>query len=208
MIQFEPVIVDPYDYDKGRATKQALTQCFAFLERNNIPAPKKLFLEPQQQKYPWNGYGWCTRSGRIFVNVKRSLVPVKMPGWQWSFTGSKADLTAPGILAHEIGHWTKWCLEKRSPDVKAYLNASLVAVAQLEPKVTSYEPNLEEVWAEATRLFILNPDLLFQGRPRRYSLLRAVLEPVHDLPWRTVLKNANPKLISSIENWIEKGNKS
>lgn len=203
---FNPLIVDPETYDKKVAFMAALEQCFEFMKINDISPPKELHIEPQRHlpKLPWEGNGWCTRSGSMYVNLNKSATPVKNPGFRWSYTGFKADLTAPGVLAHEVAHHVKWRLEKKSKETKTSLLQALSCVAMIEAPVSSYEPDLEELWAEAGRLFILNPDLLLQGRPKRYAVLHAVLDPVHDLPWREVLKNAHPRIIAAAENWIKK----
>jgi len=70
--------------------------------------------------------------------------------------------------------------------------------------VSSYEPNPSEAFAEAMKLFILNPDLLRAGRPLRYRFVTEVLSfrPVHDLSWREVLRHAHPKFFTAADQWI------
>lgn len=207
----DPLIVDPNCYDKERELLRALDYTKEFLRFNDIPPVTEYLWAPDDSKKPvgknpWHDKGWYW-FGTLFVNLKRSRVPVKVPGFAWSFTGSKADLTAPGVLAHETGHHAHYQLDKRGGTGAAHLlMCDLSDVKKEEPPVSGYEPNLYEVMAEMVRLFILNPSLLKEGRPLRWALLRdnLGLRPLHDAPWREVLRNAHPKLIASLENWVRR----
>ncbi len=69
--------------------------------------------------------------------------------------------------------------------------------------ITSYEPNLHESFAETSRLFILNPDLLEQGSPERFKFLTNVgLKTSETRDFRQVLDH--PDYIQAAENWIRK----
>ena len=206
----EPLIVDPNDYDKGRELSRALGVTKAFLELNGIAPVTEYLWEPDDGKKPignnpWHDKGWYW-FGRLFVNLKRSRVPVKVPGFSWSFTGSKADLTAPGVLAHETGHHVHFQLDRRGTSGSHALLCDIRDVKAAEAPVSGYEPNLHETFAEAMRLFVLNPSLLEEGRPLRWKLLTEGLglRPLHGVPWREVLRNAHPRLIGSLENWVER----
>ena len=135
-------------------------------------------------------------SSTITYNLKRSRVPVKTPGFSWSYTGYKADLTVAGVLAHEFGHYLDDTLKMPSKKIKKEIGK--------EKKVSSYEPNTMEVFAESVKLFVLNPDLLRVGRPKRYKFLIALgLKPVIADTWQTVLGNAHPKFIAAATNWAK-----
>src|SRR5690606_20140853 len=88
-----------------------LELCETFLTHNEIAPPKEIITAQDDTKKPpgknpWHDKGWCW-NGVIFVNLKKSRVPTKAPGFQWSYTGYKADVTAPGVLAHELGHYVR-----------------------------------------------------------------------------------------------------
>ena len=207
----EPFIVNPEGYNKVEALRLAGAYVEAFLDNNGLPHADEYLFAPDDTKKPpgknpWHDNGWYWQ-GRLFVNLKRSKTPVKVPGFAWSFTGFKADLTAPGILAHETGHHIHFQFDKRldSEHRRILLNC-LQYLKENEAPVSGYEPNLHEVMAEACRLFILNPTLLKEGRPERYRFLTGHLglKASHAAPWREVLKHAHPKIISAAENWILK----
>jgi hypothetical protein len=206
------LIVDPNSYDKQRAIRNAVPYVEAFLDLNGIPHVTEYLWEPDDAKKPpgknpWHDRGWYW-FGTLFVNVKKSRVPVKVPGFAWSFTGYKSDLTLPGVLAHEMGHHVHFRLENRHPAAAVFsrqLQVYIKTVVDAEPPVSGYEPNLHEAFAEMMRLFILNPMLLKEGRPKRYTLLADVLnlKPLHQVPWRDVLHHAHPKIIKAAEGWIK-----
>lgn len=200
-----PFVANPATYKKADAVVAAVVYVEKFLDHNSLPRVKRYLWEPNDELKPpgsnrWHANGWYW-NGNLFVNVKKSRVPVKTPGFQWSFTGFKADLTAPGILAHETGHHAHFS----KFDTRELLGA-LRKVASEEAQVSSYEPNVYEVFAEAMRLFILNPNLLREGRPKRFKLITDLgLRPLHDVDWHKVLEHAHPKLIAAAENWIKRG---
>jgi hypothetical protein len=205
------LIVDPNSYDKQVALANAVPYVEAFLDLNGIPRVKEYLWAPDDSKKPpgknpWHdkGWYWC---GTLFVNVKKTRVPVKVPGFQWSFTGYKSDLTLPGVLAHETGHHVHFELEKRlNVGMRGKLMGCLGYLAANEAPVSGYEPNTHELFAEAMRLFILNPKLLEEGRPERHRFLTGHLnlKPSHQEPWRSVLQHAHPKIISAAEGWIRR----
>lgn len=205
-----PVIVDPATYNKQEAVEAALTLCNAFIEQNGFWRPQYIWepdatltLDLPWRENKWNDRGWSW-NGIVFVNLRKSLRPVKTPGYQWSYTGYKADMTAPGVLAHEVGHHLCDVLVQRQGG-GSFLEWILHKVRKAEPAVSSYEPVLSELWAEASRLMILNPRLLYEGRPLRFwTLLRYGLVPVHNTPWEVILGNAHVKLTQAARSWISK----
>jgi len=206
----EPFIVDPNGYDKELELRRAIGYVEGFLSLNGLPTVDEYLFAPDLARNPpgrnpWHDKGWYW-FGTLFVNLRRSKVPVKVPGFSWSYTGYKADLTAPGILAHEVGHHVHLELDRRGDvDVRRGLLALIRAVAATEAPVSGYEPNEHEVMAEAMRLFIMNPSLLLEGRPKRFAMLVGLgLQPPHHAPWRDVLRNAHPRFISAAENWIRR----
>jgi len=207
----QPFIVDPCTYNKVTAIRDAAAYVEEFLDVNGYPRVKEYLLAPDDKKKPpgrgnpWHDNGWYWNN-ILFVNLKRSRPPVKNPGFQWSYTGFKADLTAPGILAHEMGHHVhRAILDKIDAKHGRIMLQCIRGIAKRETAVSGYEPNAYEIFAEAMRLFILNPKLLEEGRPLRYWFLRGLgLKPITDVPWREVLRNAHPRLISAAESWIRK----
>lgn len=202
-----PFIVNPKTYEKEAAFSDAVIYVNEFLTMNGLSMPSKLITRvDEQEKYNnvWRDKGWYRfDTMTMFVNVKRSKVPVKTPGFQWSYTGFKADLTAPGVLAHETGHHIHNMLNDKLG--KMAIIRMINNVIDREISVSGYEPNAYESFAEAMRLFIMNPELLRTGRPARWNLIvdDMGLKPPHDASWRDVLINAHPKIINAAQKWID-----
>lgn len=77
-----------------------------------------------------------------------------------------------------------------------------------EPKVTGYEPNAMETFAETFRLFAGNPGLLMAGRPRRFDyLIKAGIAPALPVKqWEDgLLPGAPQRFFDQCERWIARG---
>jgi hypothetical protein len=157
---------------------------------------------PAAKKYETGGtyYGEWHPPDKIWVNVSAATAPVtaKSNPHLWSYPGHKTDRTCSGILLHEMGH---------------HLSGRQVArlwrmVVKATLPVTSYEPNFNEAWAESMRIFLGNPDLLFQGRPERFDHLIQLFEVPHKRGWREILFHAPSRIVRSAEKFITEGQKA
>lgn len=178
--------------------QMALQEIALFLKNNpQIPMPKITRVDKMWAK------GECSYPSKdrvCRIKLKKTLTPVtKTPGFAWSFPGYKADMTQIGVLAHEFGHAVHFALMDRT------LWKTFQEMTKGESNVTSYEPNHDEKFAEAFKLFLTNPDFLKVGRPMRYKFLTEVLGlvPNHNEPWTKVLSGSHPKLQNAAANWIK-----
>lgn len=192
----KPLIVDPHDYNRFIAWQQALDWCDFFLKVNNISRPKAIY----HSVHTHGCYGvYWYKTQKIAVNILLCKPPVKVPVRSYTFTGYKADLTVAGVLAHELGHhvWRHALTPKQRTAWRKHVPGT--------PAVSGYEPNIEEAFAETTKLFVLNPKLLEEGRTLRHELfMHFGLKPATDAPWTEILQHAHPKLIAAAHNWIDK----
>lgn len=187
-----------------------LRRAYAWLEAHNMRKPSYLFssIEEANAKFKnfmpksWYGAQRNDRHGSVIaVNVSKCRVATRIPGWSWSYPGYKTDLTPYGVLCHEIGHHVDRLLGSRGDVSERKAWRDVVAV---EEEVSGYEPNHQEAFAEAFRLFLTNPDLLKNGRPERWEYFteKLQLSPPHEHRWRVVLKHAHPRIISAAESWV------
>ena len=98
-------------------------------------------------------------------------------------------------MCHEFGHYLHHILT----------NCKLVLPR--ERKITSYEPNNNERFAETIKLFMLNPDLLKQYDPQRYDVIVNVLKlkPIIYTDWKTTFgNNINEKFINACKTKLNK----
>lgn len=116
-------------------------------------------------------------------------------GGGYSWPGNVSDRTLAGVMAHEMGHHVHHT-DSRANDIRRTFPRNR--------RVTSYEPNADEAFAESFRLFMLNPSLLREGRRERYDyLLRLDLVPIEHRHWREVLEGAPQRFFDRIEQrWL------
>lgn len=189
----KPIVIDPDTYDSDIAKRHAWDTIVAeFCDANGIKKP--LHVLDDKMAKGMRAKGWCDRTS---IYASKGKKPAKVPGWSWSFTGYKADMTAYGIVAHELGHWFHFTAGPTKEII-----ADFVANSGKKP-VSSYEPNAHESFAESTRLYILNPDLLSQACPERFSALEKLgMKTLVNAGWKEILANAGAARISAAEKWI------
>lgn len=143
------------------------------------------------------------RPVEIHICVEKCAT-VGTAGRAWSFPGHSTDRTPYGVLAHELGHHADWTRSERKG--RYYGDFSVVMRARCaEAPLTSYCPNDAEWFAEMFRLFVTNPDLLHQLRPRTFAdLLGMGFAPVFDDPWYSRLAGAPERTVQSIINKLQK----
>lgn len=103
------------------------------------------------------------------------------------------DKSITGTLFHELGHyihinWNK-DLTKSFKKLK-------------EPTIHYFETDIHEDIAESIRLFISNPSLLMEGRPKRYKILQSKFKN-HKRPHFTqLLQNQPLEKRKMIYSWL------
>lgn len=196
------IIANPHDSTctKRWLWEQGVAICTEFCRLNSLKVPT---FHDTMHPAPMNR--WQMRGlyldEHIWVDLKRAVLPVKVPGYSWSFTGAPADLTPAGVLAHETGHHA-W-----SSDPVRWRHRYGILIGDpgfTERAVSGYGPIVEEDFAEACRLFILNPELLAKLCPRRYEVIYELLQPVHRESWTVILRHAHAKYLIAIQNRIDK----
>lgn len=144
--------------------------------------------------------GWARR-GRLYV----APGSCQIAGRGYSWPGSVSDCTFRGVYLHEVGHVFHCALGAREEAVLTGLRALG------GPKVTGYEPNNMETFAETFRLFAGNPALLEAGRPWRYDfLLEAGIKFPESSPrnWDEGLLGTPPqRFLDQCERWIDRKSK-
>lgn len=179
-----------------------------FCEDNQIPLPELNIIrdknDPLCMKIKAVGTCGFYRSGKI--NVAVPLCANKNPSYSWP--GFISDRTPYGVIQHELGHH----VDEIKSGVNVYRNrpgdffSDKIYKASGELPITSYAPNRMEWFAEIFRLFVTNPDLLKQIRPRAYdALLKEGFLPVVMLDAKSLLEayKAPEKIFERMENWIK-----
>jgi len=173
---------------------------WTFCEANGLKVPEVERADPKT----WP-FGVCAyyRADRITLCVEKCAA-IGVAGMAWSFPGHSTDRTPYGVIAHELGHHVD--LTRSTRKGRYYGDFSIAMRARCaEAPLTSYCPNDAEWFAEMFRLFVTNPDLLHQLRPRTFAdLLGMGFVPVFDDPWYSRLAGAPERTVQSIINKLSK----
>lgn len=161
-----------------------------------VPPWKESFVDFTRFAGPGDcGYA---RKGRLVV-APGACTPA---GRGYSWPGSCSDRTVRGVYLHECGHVFHAALGSAEERVLRGLRAIK------EPKITGYEPNPMETFAETFRIFAGNPGLLFAGRPRRFEfMIQSGFAPALNLrPWEDgLVRGAPQRFFDQCERWIARG---
>jgi len=139
-----------------------------------------------------------TKKAQILVNIDVTANPVENPShMRWSHPGWKTDRTPFGVVLHETGHH----IEKITRQKGLWKAYNWTVISLRGKKVSGYEPDDSEAFAETMRLFIGNPDLLRRAIPERYNYLCQVLglQPIVSLDYKTAIGNNN--YFPAAEKW-------
>lgn len=165
-----------------------------FLQHNGLPVPHYRAGSLHSPNPPRGTYG-CgyyshrpDASGTICVDPAACAAPARGIGRQRSFPTYSTDRTPVGVVAHEAGH----AIERFTDlsDFDAWHD-----LLRPRDRISSYEPNFHEAFAESMRIFILNPALLKLLSPRRWHFINTHLSPTNIAtdPLATLLKWKVPK---------------
>lgn len=135
----------------------------------------------------------------------KACAGIGLAGMAWSFPAYKIDRSPSGVLAHEYGHAVDWFM--CYPSSKRQWRSDKI----ISERVSSYEPNSSERFAESMRLFITNPDLLRRACPHRFEFLtERGLVPPSKLSWEETLVRfgAPDRQIRAAQNWINRSTHS
>lgn len=123
-----------------------------------------------------------------------------LPGRGYSWPRHCSDRTELGVLAHEMGHHVHQSLPWAEQEElrKIFPRKGLA--------VTGYEPNVDESIAESFRLFLLNPDLLAEGRLPRFRFFEREmgLHNIEKRDWKTCLGDCPKRITEAAERWLSR----
>lgn len=116
--------------------------------------------------------------GHIELRLNQSTRWMNNSGPASTLNGQE-DLTPVGVLAHELGHQYECALRRHCGKEAAELFKEYEAL-QLKTAVSHYGgTDLMEDWAEAYRIYLLNPKLLQRISPQRTALFDRADDLLH-----------------------------
>lgn len=160
---------------------------------------------PTVEEVPYDEwrFGVCAYYRRDLISIcVQRCAAVGTAGRQWSYPGYTVDRTPYGVIQHELGHHVDLLLSDRKGAYFGDFSIGMRRRAGEEP-ITTYCPNDAEWFAEMFRLFVTNPDLLLQLRPRTHAEMMARFKPVFDDTWRERMAYAPERTIVAAERKID-----
>jgi hypothetical protein len=165
----------------------------AFCKRNGLRMP----LVTAVTWVPHSATCAYYRRGCIYVCVPLCAAPAPVQRCRlWSYPAYRVDRTPYGVVMHELGHHVDSVLGHAS-------NSAAWHAACKGSRVTGYEPNVSEKFAESFRLFTTNPALLRAVAPLRHAHLVALgLHSTAPATWRAALAafNAPQRFVDAAAN--------
>lgn len=106
--------------------------------------------------------------------------------------------TIIGSLVHEFAHYIHYI----TPALRVPLKNKFEKLK--EPLTHYWEIDIEEDIAESIRLFVLNPSLLQEGRPKRYKILSRYFKPIKSAKHYTeLLKGLDLQKRRAVALWLK-----
>ena len=188
------------DLEKPALLKAGIALAERFCVDNMFPMPE--VVTPEVWKHPRTcGY---YRKGVIHVRLPLCAT-VGRAGRSWSWPGYPVDRTPYGVVLHEFGHHVDFTL---SGVKKKYAGdfGVVLCLASGERALTGYAPNEAEWFAEIFKLYLSNPDLLRQLRPKAFAGLSSLFKAPITTGWRETLEamDAPVRTIAAARNRIHK----
>lgn len=164
-----------------------------FCAMNNIPQPAIARLRPGEKLYHLATCAYY-RPYTITIMVEK-CAHRGMGGRAWSWPGYVIDRTPYGVYQHELGHHLDTIVTRQTKGDNPPLFSKHVWERSQEPPLTGYLGTDKEAatfymewFAEHFRLFVTNPDLCHQLRPRFFNTItNCGFKPVTNDDWDLVL---------------------
>lgn len=148
-------------------------------------------------------FGVCAYYRNSVIHLwPEACATMGVAGRAWSWPGYSVDRTPYGVIQHELGHHVD-----RAHGPRPGILSMVWREETQDLPLTSYCENSNEWFAEMFRLFVTNPSLLYQLRPKTYEKLKARFKfNTEWRDWRDVL-SGSPRHIKAAENKIAKASK-
>lgn len=157
-----------------------------FCDANNIKVPKCRV----QKLDKGLGVFKPSKPNFIFVDIEKCRVSNK----RLNATFIK-DKTICGVIIHEFAHYI------HLNHHYSYLKNCFKRLK--EPLIHYFESDIDEDIAESIRLFILNPTLLKEGRPKRYKILSRIFKQINVVHFTELFYHLPMENRYFIVEWID-----
>jgi hypothetical protein len=198
--------------NKTELLEEGLLQIMEFAKVNSLPAPTVNMVDEEvADDISFRCGCYIVSSNQILICIKRCANIGTGTGFSQSSPASKIDRTPFGVLAHEMGHHVHSLFLTSKYFKDKHLMASSLKHTFMntkKEKISGYEPNYRESFAESMRLFISNPDLLKRACPIRYGFIydQLQLKPLYNELWENMLvkRGTSLKIRRKVTNWVNR----
>lgn len=179
------------DLSKDALLTSGWNRAMAFCNQNSVPPPELRVQSPDVFRIR----SACAYYRPSYVAIcLEKCAHVGRQASAWSWPGYVIDRTPYGVVAHELGHHCDHLIGIRRQSYSSEYSIAVRAESG-EEKLTNYCPNDAEWFAEMFRLFVTNPDLLAELRPRTFRALERTWTPVVTETWPFVLEDAPERTV-------------
>ncbi len=185
--------------DKIKLAELGRARVTEFCKANDLPVPEVTIVPSSD---------WYVGSCAYYRNAEGIKICVTECAWpttegqtrNWNWPASVIDREPYGVVCHELGHHVDY-LQGENKGRYGSDYSEKVRKLTKEREVTSYCPNSWEWFAEIFRVFVTNPGLLRDIRPKTYAVLAADFKPVGSMDWiECIGSDVPPRLIKTLMN--------
>lgn len=184
---------------KSSLAQKATLDMNNFCEINHISVPVINYVD-KNNKFAPSKFGVCAYYRKNTITLELiACARVGLGGREWSFPHYRIDRTPYGVIAHELGHHIDFTTLNN--EQRKEFEVSLIG----SQKITNYEANIRESFAETFRLYFTNPNLLKVWSPERFYFMKKYWVSLYiDYSWEEILlkNNCPERQISQIKKHI------
>jgi len=129
-------------------------------------------------------------TNKIYIDIKKCKLSNK-----YFNSAYINDATITGTVLHEVAHYIHLNFFKEELRTKFKRTK--------EPLIHYYERDINEDIAESIRLFITNPSLLMDGRPKRYKIISSLLKPLKQPHFTQLFSTLPIEHKRMVNRWID-----
>lgn len=161
----------------------AIKEMEMFCKHHGLIIPDVVFVEKDHRTAP-SKFGVCAYYRKNIITIElKACARIGLGGREWSFPHYRIDRTPYGVIAHELGHHVD--LSSLTNDQRKEFEEAIIG----SNKITNYEPNIRESFAETFRLYFTNPNLLEVWSPSRYKFMKKYWTSLYEkYKWEELLR--------------------
>lgn len=187
--------------EKQDLANKAIEEMTRFCLNHNLIIPEIKYVTKEDRIAP-SKFGVCAyyRNNVITLELK-ACARIGLAGREWSFPHYRIDRTPYGVIAHELGHHVDF--SSLNNNQRKEFEIAIIG----SRKITNYEPNIRESFAETFRLYFTNPSLLEKWSPQRFKFMKKYWTSLYaDQEWEEILtmNNCPERQILQIKKHIDK----